>query len=111
MAERQTLAERLERLRAREERLKVERNRLLARMSVLERKQDMRRKILLGSLVLAKLEREPELRALVERELAGFLTRPEDRALFAGIIELAAEKGNEEPVAQADDGASGPGLG
>lgn len=85
---RASIAERLEQLRQRQERLRREQSRLQARLSTEERRRDTRRKILLGSLVLAKLESEPALRALIARELAGFLSRPSDRELFAGIVEL-----------------------
>lgn len=89
MATRRTIEERLLELREREARLRCQQERLKARLSVEERKRDTRRRILLGSLVLARLESEPELRAVVTRELPRFLTRPTDRELFAGVVELA----------------------
>lgn len=89
MTTRRTIEERLNELREREARLRCQQERLKARLGVEERKRDTRRRILLGSLVLAKLESEPALRAIVARELPGFLTRPSDRELFAGVVELA----------------------
>lgn len=100
---RRTIEERLAELREREARLRREQERLKARLSVEERKRDTRRRILLGSLVLARLESEPALRAIVERELAGFLTRPGDRELFAGIVGLAGVLPSQAEVAAADD--------
>ena len=99
-AARSSLEERLARVREREARLKRERerDRLVARLSTEERKRDARRKILLGSLVLAKLEESPKLRAFIARELPGFLVREEDRALFAGIVELAVDEPAEDPA-------------
>ena len=95
---RSSLEERLAKVREREARLKRERDRLVARLSTEERKRDTRRKILLGSLVLAKLEESPKLREFIARELSGFLTRVEDRALFDGIVELAVDEAAENPA-------------
>ena len=75
----QALEERLARLRA-------EKDRLLARASVADRKRDTRRKIVLGGTVLAALEHEgvPQMRTEAElrRWLEGRLTRAHDRAVF-----------------------------
>ena len=95
---RTSLEERLAKVREREAHLRRERDRLVARLQMSERKRDTRRKILLGSLVLAKLEESPKLRAFIERELPGFLVRAEDRALFAGIVELAVDGAAENPA-------------
>ena len=50
------------------------------------RKQDTRRKILVGSLVLSRLENEKPISITnmnqLKKELAGFLTRPLDRKVF-----------------------------
>ena len=67
-------------------RLRAERIRLEARLSQTERKQDTRRKILVGAAILAAVEHEgvpslhtnPELLAWLEPRL----TRPHDRAAF-----------------------------
>ena len=62
---------------------------LRARIRKRERAEDTRRKILLGSFVLQRLEAEParfaEWLALIRGELPGFL-RPEDLELFHGIL-------------------------
>ena len=83
---RSSLEERLAKVREREARLKRERDWLVARLSTEERKRDTRRKILLGSLVLAKLEENLKLREFIARELPGFLGREEDRALFMELL-------------------------
>lgn len=74
----QLLDERLARLRAARERL--------ARATRTERKQDTRRKIVLGGAVLAAVEHEgiPAIRTRAElnRWLDGQLTRPQDRRVF-----------------------------
>jgi len=50
------------------------------------RKQDTRRKILVGSLVLSRLEKEKSISIgnmnQLKKELDGFLTRPLDRKVF-----------------------------
>jgi hypothetical protein len=75
----QTLDERLIRLR-------MEKNRLIARVSQAERKRDTRRKILIGGAVLAAVDHEgvPAMRSRVEllRWLDARRTRPNDRAGF-----------------------------
>lgn len=66
-----------------------ERVRMLeARETARQRKQDTRRKILLGALLIERMQRQGEeahrLQAWVRRELPGFLSRDHDKALFAG---------------------------
>jgi hypothetical protein len=67
-------------------RLRAEKDRLLARASVADRKRNTRRKIVIGGTVLAALEHEgvPQMRTEAElrRWLEGWLTRPHDRAVF-----------------------------
>jgi len=78
--------ERIHALDERLARLRAERVRLAARVSQSERKRDTRRKILIGSAVLAAVDHDgvPMLRS--QRELLqwldGRLTRPHDRAVF-----------------------------
>jgi hypothetical protein len=66
--------------------LRVEKNRLIARVSQAERKRDTRRKILIGGAVLAAVDHEgvPAMRSGVElrRWLDARLARPHDRAVF-----------------------------
>lgn len=85
--------------------LDEQRKALQARLSQQERAKDTRRKVLLGALVLARLEDSggagfsKQLRTWVTAELPGFLTREADHALFPELL-----GGNE---AAADDHASG----
>lgn len=73
------MEERLRQLKARQQRVEARRRALASRQS---RRDDTRRKILVGAVVLARIERgdgdERQLRMWLE---AG-LTRAEDRALF-----------------------------
>ncbi|OOO29705.1 mobilization protein [Agrobacterium sp. YIC 4121] len=72
--------------------LDAQRSALKARLSKTERNNDTRRKVLIGSLVLHLLETsndqefKQQLGAWLRRELPGFLTRDNDKALFVDLI-------------------------
>ncbi|WP_191218758.1 mobilization protein [Agrobacterium salinitolerans] len=73
--------------------LEAQRSALKARLSKTERNNDMRRKVLIGSLVLHHLETsddqdfKQQLGDWLRHELPGFLTRDNDKALFDDLIE------------------------
>ena len=48
----------------------------------LARKQDTRRKVLLGAMLLERMERDPQVKQQFMDQLASFLTRRDDRLLF-----------------------------
>jgi hypothetical protein len=83
---RRSIVERIAQLEARKKALQ-------ARLSKQERAVDTRRKVLLGALVLQRLEtgHDPEftrrLSDWLKRELPGFLIRENDRALFPEFID------------------------
>jgi hypothetical protein len=72
--------------------LDAQRKTLQARLSKQERANDTRRKVLLGTLVLHRLEHGEQedfsrpLSDWLRRELPGFLTREADKTLFADLI-------------------------
>lgn len=72
--------------------LEAQKKALQARLGKQERSRDTRRKILLGALVLHRLENtnDPEfgkrLADWLRRELPDFLTREADKALLADLI-------------------------
>ncbi|GHD21359.1 mobilization protein [Tianweitania populi] len=72
--------------------LEAQRSALKARLSKQERANDTRRKVLLGAFVLHRLENSKDeefahrLREWLNRELPGFLTRDNDKALFSDLI-------------------------
>jgi hypothetical protein len=71
--------------------LDAQRKTLQARLTKDERAKDTRRKVLLGALVLHRIEDGKEatadyLRDFIKRELPGFLTRETDKALFGDLI-------------------------
>ena len=81
---RKTIEERLAQLDAQRASLK-------ARLGKQERANDTRRKVLLGALILHRLENGKDdishaLPDWLRRELPGFLTRPGDKELFADLI-------------------------
>ncbi len=69
-----------------------QRKTLQARLGTQERARDTRRKVLLGALVLQRLESAPDkelsgtLGDWVSKELPGFLTREMDRELFVDLL-------------------------
>ena len=74
--------------------LDAQRATLKARLGKQERANDTRRKVLLGALVLHRLEtgKDEVSRVLpdwLRRELPGFLTRPGDKELFADLLASA----------------------
>ena len=73
------LEEKLKQLKTRQARLDARKRALSQRQ---ERKNDTRRKILLGVTVLARIDRHELDQATVNAWLAQSLTRAEDRALF-----------------------------
>ena len=81
---RKTIEERIAQLDARKKALK-------ARLGKQERAEDTRRKILLGALVLHRLDNGKDefsrnLSAWLRRELPGFLTRDIDKDLFSDLL-------------------------
>ncbi|MCB5205396.1 mobilization protein [Neorhizobium sp. T786] len=71
--------------------LDAQRAALKARLSKQERANDTRRKVLLGALVLRRLENGKDdfsrnLSTWLRRELPGFLTRDGDKELFADLL-------------------------
>jgi polyhydroxyalkanoate synthesis regulator phasin len=74
-----TLEERLRELKARQQRQEARRQRLEAHRS---RKADTRRKILVGAVVLAKVDRGDLSESELKKWLDEALKRADDRALF-----------------------------
>lgn len=72
--------------------LDAQRKNLQSKLGKQERAKDTRRKVLLGAFVLHRLEKgqdefsKKELPDWLKRELAGFITRDDDKALFPDFI-------------------------
>lgn len=87
-----TLEERIAQLDAQKKTLKT-------RLSKQQRARDTRRKILLGALILDRLESPNDemanrIDAWLKRELPGFLTRDADKELFTDL--LGEHQGSDE---------------
>lgn len=78
--------------------LDAQKKALQARLGKQERSRDTRRKVLLGALVLQRLEtaHDPEftkrLASWLQRELPNFLTRDADKALLADLMSSPADQ-------------------
>lgn len=89
MGTRRTSAERLADLEQKKRQLAEEIAALSAREKARERKDDDRRRVLLGSIVLADLANNPELAAYIRNRLPSVM-RDGDRRLFADLLESEA---------------------
>lgn len=82
--------------------LDAQRSVLKARLSNQERANDTRRKVLLGALVLHRIESGKDeelsrrLKEWLKSELPGFLTRESDRVLFADLLEKTSNGASNE---------------
>lgn len=79
--------------------LDAQRKTLQSRLGKQERARDTRRKVLLGALVLHRLDAAKEkgedagwLSEWVKRELPRFLTREDDKTLFTDILKTPAKE-------------------
>ena len=85
--------------------IEAQKKALQARLSKQERAHDTRRKVLLGALVLHRLEASKDeefsrrLGDWLRRELPGFLTRDADKDLFADLLKPPASAPQREPSA------------
>ena len=78
--------ERLKRLQQRRDQLNAQLAALEARNRQTEKKRADRRKILVGALVLTDLPERADLMAYLAERLPSFLTRQEDKMLFADLL-------------------------
>lgn len=90
---RKSIEERLAQLEAQKKTLK-------ARLGKEERAKDTRRKVLLGALVMHRLETGKDefsrgLSDWLRRELPGFLTRDNDKEIFQDLLKPKAAGGSE----------------
>jgi hypothetical protein len=91
--------------------LDAQRQTLKARLGKQERARDTRRKVLLGALVLYRLgedkrEFDRALREWLQRELPGFLSRPDDKALFDDLLKPVAAPVSPAPLSERVDASS-----
>lgn len=111
-----SVEERLADLRRRRDQLRVQEQTLVARAATRARKDDTRRKILLGAFLLAKLDRDHGLRDLLRRELPGFLhaakaspaARERDVTLLADLLRDPADHDGDATAVAGPPGAAVP---
>ena len=77
--------------------LDAQRRTLQARLSKQERTKDTRRKVLLGALVLHRIEKAKDeeaqwLKRWIKREFPGFLTRDADKMLFDDLLKSSTKE-------------------
>ena len=89
--------------------LDAQKQTLKARLRTQQRKQDTRRKILLGALVIDRMEKNDTRDALViqwvREQLPGFLTRPNDHKLFDDLFKNDSESGKGAQEKKGDQDA------
>ena len=83
--------------------LEAQRKTLQSKLGKQERAKDTRRKVLLGALVLHRLEKgqdefSKKLGDWLNKELPGFLTRDDDKALFADLVSDKPPSGKAGPA-------------
>ena len=88
------MSKRLEQLLEKRSQLNAQIQKVRARESSVKRKEDTRRKILLGALVMEMMERGELDRDKIMKRLSGFLTREIDRNLFDFPILERGKAGN-----------------
>lgn len=98
---RRSLSERIEQMEAKASALK-------ARLGEQERREDTRRKVLLGAFLLHQLKETKNgdaagLRSLLAERLPGYLARPADRALFADLLARPEEAPAPHPTPIGED--------
>lgn len=86
--------------------LEAQRKNLQSKLGKQERARDTRRKVLLGALVLHRLEKgqdefSKKLGDWLNRELPGFLTREDDKALFDDLLGGSKIKGSKTASTEA----------
>ena len=86
--------------------IEAQRKNLQSKLGKQERARDTRRKVLLGALVLHRLEKgqdefSKKLGDWLNKELPGFLTRADDKALFDDLL----KKPDSEKVAAGKENA------
>jgi hypothetical protein len=96
------LEQRLKQLKIRQQRMEARRRSLESRRA---RRDELRRKILVGAVVLAKIEQGEFQQATLDEWLEAALTRPDDRALF-DLPPVSAETASASRLSAGDQNAA-----
>ena len=89
--------------------LEAQRKNLQSKLGKQERARDTRRKVLLGAFVLHRLEKgqdefSKKLGDWLNKELPGFLTREDDKALFDDLVGDKPRSGKVKDAAESEGG-------
>jgi hypothetical protein len=90
-------------IKARQEQLAARLKPLAAKAKLEDRKRDTRRKIIVGGMVLAAMERDETFAARVAALLATYVDRPNDREVIADLLPAGA---GASPALPAGNGAA-----
>ena len=82
---RKSLEERLADAQKKEAQAKARTQKAKALVNAQKRKQDTRRKIIVGGMVIAHMSHDPAFAAEIEKLMKEQITRPEDRKLFDNL--------------------------
>ena len=82
---RKTEEEKLEQLQARKKKLEAQIQKKNSAIKLKQRKQDTRRKIIVGALALEHMQHDADFNKTVKRLIDENVTREEDKKLFEGI--------------------------
>jgi len=98
------VSERIAAIKAKQEQLAARLKPLAARAKLEDRKRDTRRKIIVGGMVLAAMERDEDFAARIAALLGAYVGRPNDREVIADLLPGGAAAAPALPVA--GDGAT-----
>ena len=100
----------LETLKSKKEQIEARIKNLESKEHLKQKKQDTRRKILIGAMVMEQMEKNEEAKKKILASLEGFLTRPMDRELFGLQEKPQAQKPPtiKSTGEKADDSAKKP---
>ena len=88
----------LETLKAKKEQIEARIKNLESKERLKQKKQDTRRKILIGAMVMEQMGKTKDTKSKVLASLDGFLTRPMDRELFD--LQVKPQAKNPPPIKQ-----------
>jgi hypothetical protein len=80
------LSDRIAEMKARKEKLAAQLNTLSAKAKTEARKNDTRRKIVVGAAMLTAIEKDEDLARVVRKVLTRFISRDRDRSVVADLL-------------------------
>jgi hypothetical protein len=93
------ITDRIAAIKAKQEQLAARLKPLAAKAKLEDRKRDTRRKIIIGGMVIAAMERDEDFAARIAALLAAYVARPNDREVIADLLPGGAGATPALPVA------------